>query len=195
MARTIIRVFCRTNSWHSTPSVLWVNSLELKVHRIGTLVRHRCCGRIDLLKKKFPIILDEMTYFHHNRRGFLKTIPFPRKMCLLISKKILFLAFHSLEKSYRLLGKDSSQTSKSYYPIFFFTTFWYATIRSWQMKPFEKRTTYHLSTKFQATAWKRLPPQLSEMTLKVDTSRLHLQRRKNAEFNTLNETAATPLLA
>ena len=31
-----------------------------------------------------------------------------------------------------------------------------------------------------------------EMTLKVDTSRLHLQRRKNAEFNTLNETAAAP---
>ena len=57
------------------------------------------------------------------------------------------------------------------------------------MKPFEKRTTY-LSTKFQATALKR--PPLSEMTLKVDTSRLHLQRRKNAEFNTLNETAAAP---
>ena len=32
------------------------------------------------------------------------------------------------------------------------------------------------------------------MTLKVDTSRLHLQRRKNAEFNTLNETAAAPCL-
>ena len=115
--------------------------------------------------------------------GIPQNVTISKKMYLSPKKEPLF-SIHSLEKSYGLLVKDSSKATLSS-----FTTFWYATIRSWQMKPFEKRTTY-LSTKFQATALKR--PPLSEMTLKVDTSRLHLQRRKNAEFNTLNETAAAP---